>query len=252
MSIPVVIICGQSKSGKDTLADYLVQNFGGIRISMADPIKALMQDIFGLEDEVWWGSSDFRNVTYSSPSFFGNKRLKWTDLDGHSVNCCAHSFNIMAWSYQFEKTFTPRKVLQTFGTEVVRTLYPNFWVDEALRRAKLLLMGGYEYDKKEGLIPNPQAKAPGFVVISDGRFRNEIINAKTVGATAIKIYRDNSDSKTQVAGVPNHSSEMEIEGIPRHFYDIEVNNNGTLATLHKKGFVIATQILHLDKPKDVL
>ena len=244
MSIPIAIICGQSKSGKDTLGNYLVEKFGGVRISLADPLKSAVQSMFGLPDDVWWGGSEDRNKNYEGI----NKVLQWN----HPIVKDIDIKLLLDWLVQFKDGFTPRKVLQTFGTEVVRSFNPDLWVEIAIKTSLSLLNGGYEYDKKDGLIPNPKATAPGLVVISDGRFRNEILKVKAIGGTAIKIYRPNSDSSTPTAGMPNHSSELEISGIPGHFFDVEVKNDGSLDVLKEKGYVIGTEYLHLDKPKHIL
>lgn len=43
-------ICGKAGAGKDTVGDYLVEEYGFERIALADPIKRLVQDIFVLDD----------------------------------------------------------------------------------------------------------------------------------------------------------------------------------------------------------
>lgn len=243
MSIPIVIVCGKSKSGKDALTSSLIRQFGGVSLALADPIKALMQQFFGLPDDVWWGSSEDRNVEYKTKNI--NTVPDTLPYNGHRLN-------LKQWRKQFEETFTPRKALQTFGTEVVRAVDPNLWINLGLKNAKTLLTGGYFYDKVYGVVPADHSRPPGLVVISDGRFRNEIIEARSIGATAIKVSRPGVQSNTNKAGVPGHSSEIEIENIPGHFFDVLVNNDQGLEELEKKAYVIGTQILHLDKQQYVL
>lgn len=43
-------ICGRAGVGKDTVGDYLVKNYSFNRISLADPIKRLVKDVFVLDD----------------------------------------------------------------------------------------------------------------------------------------------------------------------------------------------------------
>jgi len=43
-------LCGKAGSGKDTIADYLVAKYGFKKISLADPIKRLVKDVFVLDD----------------------------------------------------------------------------------------------------------------------------------------------------------------------------------------------------------
>jgi hypothetical protein len=43
-------MCGKAGSGKDTVGDYLVLQYGFNRIALADPIKRLVKDVFVLDD----------------------------------------------------------------------------------------------------------------------------------------------------------------------------------------------------------
>jgi dephospho-CoA kinase len=47
----IIAICGKKRSGKDTLADYLVQRYGYTKISFADPLKKVVQIVFGFTDD---------------------------------------------------------------------------------------------------------------------------------------------------------------------------------------------------------
>ena len=45
-------ICGKAGAGKDTVGDFLIQNYGFNKIALADPIKRLVKDIFVLDDRL--------------------------------------------------------------------------------------------------------------------------------------------------------------------------------------------------------
>lgn len=55
-SYQIIGICGKKFNGKDTIADYLVKNYGYTKISLGDPIKRALQNIFGFTDEQLWGT----------------------------------------------------------------------------------------------------------------------------------------------------------------------------------------------------
>jgi hypothetical protein len=46
----LVGITGKAGSGKDTIGDYLVKQYGFKKIALADPIKRLVKDVFALDD----------------------------------------------------------------------------------------------------------------------------------------------------------------------------------------------------------
>jgi len=46
----IIAITGKAGAGKDTIADYLIKEHGYKKISLADPIKRLVKDVFALTD----------------------------------------------------------------------------------------------------------------------------------------------------------------------------------------------------------
>lgn len=51
MTLNKIIIGGRACAGKDTVADYLVEKYGFIKISFADPIYQIARDYFGMTDK---------------------------------------------------------------------------------------------------------------------------------------------------------------------------------------------------------
>lgn len=43
-------ICGKAGAGKDTIGDYLIDEYNFKKIALADPIKRIVQDVFVLDD----------------------------------------------------------------------------------------------------------------------------------------------------------------------------------------------------------
>jgi hypothetical protein len=104
-----------------------------------------------------------------------------------------------------KEPITPRRVLQTLGTEVGRAVNKNIWANIGLRRASEKLSDGAN-----------------LVVITDGRFRNEIQLAKASGARVVKLIGLPMKDLTAT-----HQSETELAAIPDFWYDALVYNNKT-------------------------
>ncbi len=84
----IVGIIGKKQSGKDTIANHLIDEYGFVRYAFADPIKKACQVIFGFTDEQCWGSEKEIVDTY--------------------------------WG------ITPRKVFQILGTELFQYEFPKY------------------------------------------------------------------------------------------------------------------------------
>jgi hypothetical protein len=83
-------IAGRARSGKDTIAAYLVEKYGFQQYSFATPMKDFLQDMFQWDDRHTDG--DLKDV-----------------LDP-------------VWG------FSPREALQLFGTEFGRACHPDIWL----------------------------------------------------------------------------------------------------------------------------
>lgn len=46
----IIAITGLKRSGKDTLADYIVEKYGFTKVKIADPLKDICKQLFGLTD----------------------------------------------------------------------------------------------------------------------------------------------------------------------------------------------------------
>lgn len=88
---PVIGIAGPARSGKDTVADFLLSMYGGYRYAMADPIRAMLKCI---------------GIDLNDPY--------WRDRKEAEIPSLKRS---------------PRYLMQTLGTEWGRELiHPNLWV----------------------------------------------------------------------------------------------------------------------------
>lgn len=98
----LIALCGYAGAGKDTLADYLVEQYGYERRSFAKPIKDLLNNLFGWTDADWidryW--KDSKRVFSGIAPVHGR---------------------------------SPRELAQWLGTEVGRNFfYTDIWADNLL------------------------------------------------------------------------------------------------------------------------
>jgi len=114
----IIGIVGKKLSGKDTCADYLVKNYGFIKLSFAEPLKRMCKEGFDFSEEQV------------------NGKLKETiDPD---------------WG------ITPREILQWLGTEIFRqdiqkilpNIGENFWIHLLDRKIKKIL----EQNPKQNIV----------------------------------------------------------------------------------------------------
>lgn len=173
----IIGLVGKAGSGKDTVADHLVKNHGFHKLSFAAPLKRTICDLFDMtEDQV--NKQELKEVV--DPRY----------------------------------GFTPRWLLQHFGTEVCRKLYPSMWVDYLIR-----------YYRK-----NWNQVDEGRVVVTDVRFLNE---ARAISNISGYIWRITCLNNPKDLGEGStHASEIEQENI---LVDQElIAKHGDLPQLYKE------------------
>lgn len=240
MSIPLIILGGGSGSGKDTVASFMVKNHGAIAIAQSGPMKRFCQKVFGFTDEQLWGPSANRNAVdpRNSPTewqeYFVNFDV-YLQVELQALDMREFGEHAWAWFYgvrEYCKThdLTPRYILQTYGTEFGRVCNKDVWIKYANRMADSILGGGCTYTEKEGLagLSNPNSLAAKWVVITDGRFPNELMAVKSQSGFAIKIDGTDTSQAAQVAGVMGHASETSLAGIPPEWFNYVFRNDKTL------------------------
>lgn len=163
--IPIIAFAGRAGSGKSTAQQIAVRMYGGYPYCFADPIRRMMKAGLGIvmEDPYWQDRKE--------------QPIPW--LDG----------------------VTPRRLMQTLGTEWGRSISPQLWVR--------LAQGEYSLH------------GPG-MVIGDARFDNEAEWVRNAGGVVIQITRGPAPV------VEAHVSE---NGISEHLLDGTVTNDGSIDEL---------------------
>lgn len=249
MGLPVILLIGKAGVGKDSVAAELATKKNVVCLAQADPIKRLAKLLFDLDDQALYGPSEERNKPIADLCL----RARASDYTSHrhKVERVACSFfrglglevdplriEIALLKYVNDvenkaerEPVTTRYILQTLGTTWGRGLHPDVWTEYAIKTATKLLEGNHTYDQKTGLTYT-SGSYYSLVVITDGRFRNEILKAKSLGCRIVKIERQTHLSQqAQTSGVIGHQSEVELDTIPGNWIDERILNDGSLEDL---------------------
>jgi hypothetical protein len=102
--VTVLGISGWARSGKDTVADYLVENHGYVKVSFSTPMKEAMYRL--------------------------NPRITVNEVQNTALRI---GVDIYGWEGLKDRSPDIRGLLQRFGTEIGREMFSeDFWVDYAL------------------------------------------------------------------------------------------------------------------------
>ena len=248
MRFPVILLVGKAGSGKDTVGALLAKNLNGQTLALADEMKRVLHMDMKVPKKVLWGPSELRNTPMGRcstiqdprPDRFGQRSTQdvlsrnaaFERLHGpHKRLNVKQAEAFMEWFNEKALTKnTVRYVLQTLGTEWGRANDPDIWIDIAIKNAETVLAGG-SYRAATGVDPSPSPPSyKDFVIITDGRFRNEVLAVRKLGGIVIKIV--NPDEKS----TSTHASETEQDSIPEHWFDLVFYNDKTagLDRLHDK------------------
>lgn len=237
----IIGISGPAGSGKDTVADYLVQKQGFVRISLADSIKRYCKEVFQFSDDQLWGPSEKRvepDLRYPR-TCIECRGMKYTFLRCEDPQCgdstwdheCGGTTTCPTCKGTGETFLTPREALQLLGTEWGRTCYPDIWVLYTIRIAKDLLTGqsdrggSLRYDQRTGVSKVYDARSPGIrgVVIPDVRFQNEMTWIRNSEGYLWRVLPPNGFEGTG-SGWRGHPSETEQAAIPNDSFDAVILN----------------------------
>lgn len=202
----IIGITGRISSGKDTIAEYLIANYGYQRMSYASTLKDAVAAIFHWDREMLEGSTKESREIREQVDEWWAKRLDMPHL-------------------------TPRWVLQYFGTDVCRkAFHDDIWI--ASLENKLTKMGN-NVVISDCRFPNELSslKRLGATTIRVERgqkpqwYLDALIVSKgekyPMYSRAIQSLKEN--------GI--HASEYSSVGLE---YDYEIDNNHTLEDLYCK------------------
>ncbi len=203
---PLVGLLGRKRSGKDSLAEVLVGEFGFARVAFADPLK---EAALGLDPLVGPTGLPF------APARVMRRLSEVVDSIG--------------WE-RAKEVPEVRRTLQRLGTEAIRALDEGFWVRIAMRAVREL---------REGPAPATypaRAHARGVpVVVTDVRLSNEAEAIQEAGGALVRIVRPGVESGD------SHASEVALDDWPTNYV---VVNDGTLDDLRAEARALARTLLY--------
>jgi hypothetical protein len=261
---PIIILCGQAGSGKDTVGARISSHYNGFCVGQADPIKRMAQSLFGFTDEQLWGPSDSRNAVdhrslcghdgslspllnevgrkivggggVGSGEYWVNQFFK-PELQQAAMSALHFWFVDLIRSTETSGV-SPRIVLQSLGTDWGRRIDPEVWIEMAIETCSMVLGGEYTYSKKTGLTRG--SSSYNAALITDGRFRNEITKVRGLGGISVKIDRP---TRPSIGVASLHISETGLDDLPIHLYDYVVLNNSGLESLNNKADYLIQEVL---------
>lgn len=191
------MVIGPMTSGKTTVADHLVKNYGFEKLTLATALKEIVNDM---------------ESSFSTDDIIKNRVLKHIKLSNDEFNNMRAAIDMTAnIEHEFPK---PRKRLQFLGTEGGRRMVRDtLWID----------------------IIKAQIKYKGKYVIDDVRFINEYTAFLEMNFTPIKLRISNETQDKRIRGlygeydpkILEHPSETELKQItvdPK----FSINNDGPL------------------------
>ena len=222
----IIGICGLIGSGKDTVADYLVNVHGFRRESFAGSLKDAVAAVFG------WDRTLLEGRTKASREW-REQRDEW-------------------WSNRLGQDITPRWVLQYWGTEVCRrNFHDDIWIASIEHK---ILNSPDDVVISDCRFPNEISaikRAGGIVVRTRRGLDPEWFHAAEVvnkGPTENLSWASN---KSFLDNCKVHTSETAWIGTK---FDYELDNNGTMDELYKRvsDIISACQLANLPAATEAL
>ena len=176
MSAPIIGLIGKKRSGKDTFAAVLVEKHEYTRVAFADPLREAL----------------LRMDPYVDADLLEHGEVQPYRL--------SEVIEVLGWERAKDEVPEVRRLLQTFGTDAIRTLDADFWVRAAVASAEAV---------------------QGPVVVTDVRFPNEADAIRNMGGLLVRITRPGYDGD-------GHPTETALDGYPA---DISIPNTRSINDL---------------------
>lgn len=197
----LIAICGLIGTGKDTIADFLVNDHGYARASFAGALKDAVAAVFSWDRELLEGRTDESRVWRETVDPWWANRLEMPEL-------------------------TPRLVLQLWGTEVCRKgFHDSIWVASVENKLRLtdasIVLTDCRFPNEINAMRAAGAK---IVWVKRGELPSWY-------STAIRANSGDVAAAAELRHLKIHASETSWAGSE---FDVIIENTGTLLELKDK------------------
>jgi len=199
-------ISGVKRSGKDSVADVLVKDFGFKKIALADPLKEVCSEVFKIPLQFFY-KDELKDLAFIEPEIIDVYHIERlvTQLEGYT-SISNDQIRDLTTHGCGKELKSPREILQFVGTDLCRAyISDSIWLDIFYSTVK---------------------KAEGHLVCTDARFPNERELIKSLGGKNMLVIRQGLNNTDTHASENSLGTESE--------YDLVVQNSGTLADLHRE------------------
>lgn len=202
----IIGICGFIGSGKDTIADYLVNFHGFRRESFANSLKDAVAHVFG------WDRTMLEGRTKQSREW-RETRDEW-------------------WSQRLDMEITPRYILQQWGTEVCRrAFHDDIWIaslENKLRHSQDdVVITDCRFPNEIMAIRRAGGRVIRVIRGPEPEWYNAALSVNQ-GPDANASW---SLSKVRLEKLGIHASETSWVGTE---FDVVIDNNGTMDDLYQQ------------------
>lgn len=229
--------CGSAGAGKDAVADILVEDYGFVRVSLADEIKRICMRLWDFSEEQMWGDKkeepDKRYPRKLSEFYEGV--IKGLKVPREYVLPPEEAY------------LTPRHAMQQIGTEAARAIDPYVWTRYVFKVAKKLLTpfkpdhklikeGWHCYERTEGITNLFDLKEVKGIVIPDCRVIPEFESIKDPSklwpeAPRSKLVRVSRFCEVLKGATSQHNTETEQLEFEDDYFNYVLRNDVDLESL---------------------
>lgn len=207
-------LAGSAGTGKDTIADYLCSQYGFIRFSFSDALYREVSEAFNISE----ATLRDRGLKEIPHPFLTADNCKNPEFK-YMMGSLAPEFNI---DDRYQHAFSPRLVLQRWGTEYRRQYNgPDYWLEKTSEWLSNALRTIHSAVKTI-----PDYVVPTGFVNTSVRFPNE---ANWIRSNSGVVWHVRRVVPSAVASGLDHIAEQPLDMLPK---DRELFNTGTIEQLH--------------------